>query len=87
MPDANPPILKPKHNVVLELPLSVADKLIAKGGSMEAAMNKAINNYLLTDYKSRDAKIKEFVELGRDVEKLAEFHGLTPDDILAIAGR
>ena len=83
--DANPRMLKPKHTVTLELPLDTADALIAKAGSMDAAVTTALRNYLKTDLQSRDARIKEFVAKGSDLQKLADFHGLTPDDILEIA--
>jgi hypothetical protein len=85
--DANPPILKPKHNVTIELPLDVADALIAKAGSMDEAVNQALTAFLKTDIATRNARIKEFVEMGRDIDKLAEFHGLTREDILEIAGK
>jgi hypothetical protein len=78
-------MLKPKHTVTLELPLDTADALIAKAGSMDAAVTTALRNYLKTDLQSRDARIKEFVAKGSDLQKLADFHGLTPDDILEIA--
>jgi len=85
--DANPPTIKPKHTVTLELPLDVADALIAKAGSMDTAVTTALINYLKTDLKARDERIKEFVALGRDTAKLAEFHGLTPEDIMEIANK
>jgi len=85
--DANPPMLKPKHIVTLELPLDTADQLIAKAGSMDAAITEALTHYLRTDLQARNERIREFVELGRDINKLAEFHGLTPEDILEIARR
>jgi hypothetical protein len=78
-------MLKPKHTVTLELPLDTADALIAKAGSMDAAVTTALRNYLKTDLQARDARIKEFVAKGSDLQKLADFHGLTPDDILEIA--
>jgi len=83
--DANPRLISPKHTVTLELPLDTADALIAKAGSMDAAVTTALRNYLKTDLQSRDARIKEFVAKGSDLQKLADFHGLTPDDILEIA--
>ncbi len=85
--DANPPILQPKHTVTIEMPLDLADKLIAKAGSMDDAVHEALTAYLKTDIAARNERIKEFVELGRDIAKLAEFHGMTPEDILAIAGK
>ena len=85
--DANPRMLKPKHTVTLELPLDTADALIAKAGSMDAAVTTALRNYLKTDLQARDARIKEFVAKGSDLQKLADFHGLTPDDILEIASK
>jgi hypothetical protein len=83
--DANPPILKPKHTVTIELPLDTADLLIAKAGSMDTAITQALQNYLRTDHQARNERIKEFVAKGSDVQKLADFHGLTPADILEIA--
>jgi hypothetical protein len=83
--DANPRLLKPKHTVTIDLPLDVADALIAKAGSMDAAVTQALTHYLRTNHAARNERIKEFVALGRDVTKLAEFHGLTPEDIQEIA--
>lgn len=77
----------PMHTLELRLPIKLADRLIAKGGSMDAAVHEALTMYLQTDLPARNAKIKEFVDLGRSIDKLAEFHGLTPENILAIAGR
>lgn len=85
--DANPPILQPKHTVTMEFPLDTADQLIAKAGSMDKAVYHAITEYLRTNHHARNERIKEFVALGRDVDKLAEFHGMTPEDILEIAGK
>lgn len=83
--DANPPILQPKHTVTMEFPLDVADQLIAKAGSMDKAVYHAIREYLRTDHSARNERIKAFVEKGSDLQKLAEFHGLTPEDIRQIA--
>lgn len=85
--DANPPILKPTHKVIIEMPTEVADLLIAKAGSMDSAVTAALKTYLQTDIAARDARIKEFVAMGKDVAKLAEFHGLTPETVLAIAAK
>lgn len=84
--DANPPILQPKHTVTVEFPLDVADQLIAKAGSMDKAVYHAIREYLRTDHSARNERIKAFVEKGSDLQKLAEFHGLTPEIIKEIAG-
>ena len=83
--DANPPLLKPKHTVTIEMPLDLADALIAKAGTMDDAVHQALTAYLRTDHQARDQRIKEFVAKGSDLQKLAEFHGLTPEDILEIA--
>ena len=83
--DANPPLLQPKHTVTMEFPLDIADQLIAKAGSMDKAVYQAITEYLRTDHRARNERIKEFVGMGRDVTKLAEFHGLTPERIQEIA--
>ena len=85
--DANPPTIKPKHTVTIEMPLDLADALIAKAGSMDDAVHQALTNYLRTNLTARDERIKAFVEKGSDLQKLAEFHGLTPEDILEIAGK
>jgi hypothetical protein len=77
----------PMHTLELRLPIKLADRLIAKAGSMDAAVHEALTVYLQTDLQARDAKIKEFVKMGKSVEKLAEFHGLTPEDIYAIADK
>jgi hypothetical protein len=69
----------------LVLPLDVADALIAKAGSMDEAVHQALTNYLRTDIAARNERIKEFVALGRDINKLAEFHGMTPEDIMEIS--
>jgi len=84
---ANPPQVQPKHTVTIEMPLTIADALIAKAGSMDEAVHQALTAFLKTDIATRNARIKEFVEMGRDIDKLAEFHGLTPEDILEIAGK
>lgn len=83
--DANPPILQPKHTVTIVMPLDLADALIAKAGTMDDAVHHALTAYLKTDIEARNARIKEFVAKGTDLTKLAEFHGLTPKDILDIA--
>jgi len=75
------------HIVTVELPLDIADQLIAKAGSMDDAVYQALTHYLRTDYAARDERIKGFVEKGSNIDKLAEFHGLTPEDILKIAGK
>lgn len=85
--DANPRMLQPKHTVTIEMPLTIADALIAKAGSMDDAVHQALSAYLKTDIKARNERIKAFVEKGSDVTKLAEFHGLTPEDILEIANQ
>ena len=75
------------HTVTIELPLDIADALITKAGSMDDAIYQALTTYLKTDHRARDERFKEFVALGRDLQKLAEFHGMTPEDILEIAGK
>ena len=85
--DANPPILQPKHTVTIVMPLDLADALIAKAGTMDDAVHQALTAYLRTDIAARNERIKAFVEKGSDITKLAEFHGLTPEDILEIAGK
>ena len=73
------------HTVELVLPIKVVNDLKAKGGSLDQALHDALTAYLRTDIAARNARIKEFVALGRDVEKLAEFHGMPPEDIMKIA--
>jgi hypothetical protein len=85
--DANPRMVQPKHTVTIEMPLDIADALIAKAGSMDDAVHEALSAYLKTDTKARNERIKAFVQKGSDIAKLAEFHGLTPEDILEIAHR
>jgi hypothetical protein len=85
MRDANPPILKPTHKVIIEMPSDVADLMIAKAGSMDSAVTAALTAYMKTDHRARDERIKEFVAMGRDVAKLAEFHGMTTATIMEIA--
>ena len=75
------------HIVTIELPLDIADALITKAGSMDDAVHQALTNYLKTDYAARDERIKAFVAKGSDLQKLAEFHGLTPEDIQEIAAK
>ena len=82
---ANPPQVQPKHTVTIEMPTELADRLIAKAGTMDDAVHQALTAYLKTDIKARNERIKSFVEKGSDLQKLAEFHGLTPEDILEIA--
>jgi hypothetical protein len=83
--DANPRLLKPKHNVTITMPLEMADLLIAKAGSMDTAVTEALTNYLRTDLAARNERIKEFVAKGSDLQKLAEFHGMTTETIMEIA--
>ncbi|MFM7008821.1 MAG: hypothetical protein ACKO0Z_05745 [Betaproteobacteria bacterium] len=85
--DANPPILKPKHIVTIELPLDIADQLIAKAGTMDEAVYHAITEYLRTDHHARNARIKDFVAKGSDPAKLADFHGLPVEAIMEIADK
>lgn len=73
------------HTLEIRMPLELADRLIAKAGSMDEAVHQALTAYLKTDIQARNARIKAFVDKGSDINKLAEFHGLTPDDIMEIA--
>lgn len=75
------------HTVELRLPITVAKALQDKAGSLDEALHLALTAYLHTDIEARNKRIKEFVELGRDVDKLAEFHGMSVDDIMKIAGK
>lgn len=73
------------HTLEIVMPIELAERLIAKAGSMDEAVHQALTAYLKTDIAARNTLIKGFVEQGRDVVKLAEFHGLTVEDIMAIA--
>jgi hypothetical protein len=73
------------HTLQVIMPMALADQLVAKAGSMDNAVHQALTAYLRTDIEARNARIKEFVAQGKSVDKLAEFHGLTPEDILHIA--
>lgn len=77
----------PMHTLEIRMPLELADQLIAKAGSMDEAVHQALTAYLKTDIQARNARIKAFVDKGSDINKLAEFHGLTPEDILEIAAK
>ena len=75
------------HTLQIVMPMELADRLVAKAGSMDNAVHQALTAYLRTDIEARDARIREFVAQGKSVDKLAEFHGMTPEDILKIAKR
>jgi hypothetical protein len=87
-PVPNPPTQRhhdDMHTLQIVMPMALADQLVAKAGTMDNAVHQALTAYLRTDIEARNARIKEFVAQGKSVDKLAEFHGLTPADILHIA--
>jgi Mor family transcriptional regulator len=72
------------HKVELDLPLDVADELIAKAGSVDAAVVHALQEYLKIDYARRDAVIRRISSTGKSVESIARVYAMSTEDITAI---
>jgi len=72
------------HTVELELPLDVADELIARAGSVDAAVVRALQEYLKTDYDRRAQIIKHVRSTGKSIESIARIYAMSEADIEAI---
>jgi Mor family transcriptional regulator len=72
------------HTLELELPLDVADELIAKAGSVDAAVVHALQEYLKTDHSQRNAVIKHVRSTGKSIESIARIYAMSEADITAI---
>ncbi len=72
------------HTLELELPLDVADELIAKAGSVDAAVVRALQEYLKTDYDQRAKIIKHVRSTGKSIESIARIYAMSEADIEAI---
>lgn len=72
------------HKVELELPLDVADELAAKAGSVDAAVVRALQEYLKTDYDRRAQIIKHVHSTGKSIESIANIYAMSEADIEAI---
>lgn len=69
------------HTVELELPLDVADELIARAGSVDAAVVRALQEYLKTDYDQRAQIIKHVHGTGKSIESIARIYAMSNEDI------
>ena len=72
------------HKVELELPLDVADELVAKAGSVDAAVVHALQEYLKTDYERRDAVIRHVPSTGKSIAAIARIYAMSEETITAI---
>jgi hypothetical protein len=72
------------HTIELELPLDVADELAAKAGSVDAAVVRALQEYLKTDYDQRAQIIKHVRSTGKSIESIARIYAMSEADIQAI---
>lgn len=72
------------HKVELDLPLDVADELAAKAGSVDAAVVRALQEYLRTDLEQRDKIIKHVYSTGKSIEAIARIYAMSPENIQAI---
>jgi ABC-type ATPase with predicted acetyltransferase domain len=72
------------HTVELDLPLDVADELIARAGSVDAAVVRALQEYLKTDYDQRAKIIKHVRSTGKSIESIAVIYAMSEADIEAI---
>lgn len=72
------------HTVELDLPLDVADELAAKAGSVDAAVVRALQEYLRTDLEQRDKVIKHVHSTGKSIESIARIYAMSPEDIQTI---
>lgn len=72
------------HTVELDLPLDVADELVAKAGSVDAAVIHALQEYLKTDHSQRNAVIKHVHSTGKSIESIARIYAMSEADIQKI---
>lgn len=69
------------HTLELELPLDVADELIARAGSVDAAVVHALQEYLKTDHSQRNAVIKHAHAVGKTIPNIAAVYAMSEEDI------
>lgn len=72
------------HTLELELPLDVADELIARAGSVDAAVVRALQEYLKTDYDQRAQIIKHVHSTGKSIKSIANIYAMSEETITAI---
>jgi len=75
------------HTIELDLPLDVADELIAKAGSVDAAVVHALQEYLKTDYSQRDQVIRHVHATGKSIESIARIYAMSTEDIATIINK
>ena len=72
------------HTVELDLPLDVADELAAKAGSVDAAVVRALQEYLRTDFDQRDKIIRHVHSTGKSIESIARIYAMSEAEITKI---
>ena len=72
------------HTLELELPLDVADELIARAGSVDAAVVQALQEYLKTDHSQRNAVIRHVHSTGKSIAAIARIYAMSEETITAI---
>lgn len=74
------------HKVEIDLPLDVADELIAKAGSVDAAVVEALKEYLRTDISRRNTVIRHVHSTGKSIASIAHIYAMSEEDIQRILG-
>lgn len=69
------------HTVEIDLPLDVADELAAKAGSVDAAVVRALQEYLKTDHAQRDDAIRRVARRGVSPANIARIYAMTEETI------
>ena len=69
------------HKVELDLPLDVADELIAKAGSVDAAVVQALQEYLKINYQERDRVMRRVYATGKPVESIARVYAMSVAEV------
>lgn len=72
------------HTVELDLPLDVADELAAKAGSVDAAVVRALQEYLKTDFDQRDKIIRHVHSTGKSIKSIANIYAMSEAEITKI---
>lgn len=72
------------HTVELDLPIDVADELIARAGSVDAAVVRALQEYLKTDFNRRDQVIKHVHASGKSIKSIANIYAMSEEEIQKI---
>lgn len=75
------------HTVELELPLDVADELVAKAGSVDAAVVHALQEYLRTNHEERDKVIKHVHSTGKTIASIARIYAMSEANIEKIINK